>query len=644
MDTRVQANLVDVGTQSGHPCLESEVDSLRQLYSIVAERELTTLYQPIVDLHGCTVIGYEGLIRGPSDTPLHSPLKLLRLAHEVGLGFELETLCAEMLVKQFLAARLPGKLFINFSPDVLLKHSLRSEHSNQPDGWFDGIEPQRIVIELTEHGFSSTFGLDMMLETAKSYSALGFEVAIDDLGEGSSNLRLWSELRPDYIKIDRHFVQNIDKDPVKAQFVRSIQEISKNAGSKVIAEGIETRAELASVEEMGISIGQGYFIGRPMTHPNAVISAEVVEVIGQASDHGHHRHNEGNATEIERTLLLRVPAVSPETSNEEVFQRFENDPSLIVVPVVDKEGLPLGLINRYRLIESFARPFYHELYGKKPCKVLMDDQPLIVDKRQSVQELGSILADAEAHQVLNGFLITDEGRYLGIGSTQDLLRVITDLQISAARQANPLTQLPGNVPINETIDRWLKEGQAFAVCYFDLDHFKPFNDVYGFVRGDDILRMTGQIMTQVADGEQDFIGHIGGDDFIALFRCEDWKQRCEMALAKFGEGVVDFFSGDDLARGGYMAENRRGEMEFHPITTLSIGADWVEPGMFTSRLEIARVATETKKKAKTIVGNSLFVNQRLYVVLDNMLDNGRDNNQSDELSSAPVAEEDAAFA
>lgn len=613
MDTRVQTTESQANTTQETYYFDGQAETVRLLYSIVSERDLLTLYQPIVDVQSCTIMGYEGLIRGPSNTPLHSPIKLLRLAHEAGLGFELECLCAKLLVEKFIAMGLPGKLFVNFSPDVLLKHSLRGAHACNLPEWFDGISPEKVVIELTEHGFSSTFGTDMMLETARTYRELGFEIAIDDLGEGSSNLRLWSELSPEYIKIDRHFIQNIDSDPVKAQFVRSIQEIAKNAGSKVIAEGIETKAELSAIEQMGISIGQGYFIGRPVEKPNAVIYAEVMDAIGTGARNMHKNPSgKGETTEIERTLLLKVTPVSPSTSNEEVFQLFEKNEQLIVVPVVDDAGAPLGLINRYRLIESFARPFYHELYGKKPCQVLMDSSPLIVDKHQSIQEIGSILASAEAHQILNGFLITDHGKYLGIGTTQDLVRVITDLQISAARQANPLTQLPGNVPINETMEKWLATDDTFAVCYFDLDHFKPFNDVYGFVKGDDILRMTAHILTEVSNPEIDFIGHIGGDDFIALFKSQDWEQRCHMALEKFKAAVVDFFSADDLARGGYIAENRKGEVEFHPITSLSIGAVQVEKGMFGNRLEISRVATESKKKAKSIAGNSLFINQRKY--------------------------------
>ncbi|WP_295396492.1 EAL domain-containing protein [uncultured Thiodictyon sp.] len=104
---------------------------------------------------------------------------------------------------------------------------------------------------------------------------MGFEIAIDDLDEGFSGLRLWSEIRPDYVKIDQHFIHNIHLDPVKLQFVRSIQAIAAKAGAKIIAEGIESSAELSVIRDLGIAYGQGYFIARPTAAPSREISESI---------------------------------------------------------------------------------------------------------------------------------------------------------------------------------------------------------------------------------------------------------------------------------------------------------------------------------------------------------------------------------
>ena len=190
------------------------------------------------------------------------------------------------------------------------------------------------------------------------------------------------------------------------------------------------------------------------------------------------------------------------------------------------------------------------------------------------------------------------------------MREISAMQIEAAKYANPLTQLPGNVPINQTIDGLLSENVPFAVAYCDLDHFKPFNDVYGYARGDEIILLTARILSDTVLPETDFIGHIGGDDFVLIFRSVGWNSRCEYALKRFGEEILAFFSPSDIEQGGYLTPNRRGEMEFCCLVSLSIGVVEIAPGAYDSHLAVAAAAAEVKKKAKGIAGNSLYVDQR----------------------------------
>jgi GGDEF domain-containing protein len=241
----------------------------------------------------------------------------------------------------------------------------------------------------------------------------------------------------------------------------------------------------------------------------------------------------------------------------------------------------------------------------------MDDKPLVTDKDTRLQDLSQIIVDADRHHLFNGFIITDSGLYIGMDTAHDLMREITQMQISAARYANPLTLLPGNVPIDEHISRLLESGTSFSACYVDIDHFKPFNDVYGYRKGDDVLQLTGRILTTHADAQRDFVGHIGGDDFIVLFQTEDWEQRCQAILESFAECTPEFYGKSDLARGGYISQDRRGTEVFHPLMTLSLGVDKIDPTFYKSHHEIAAAASDAKKQAKKIPGNSLFINRRL---------------------------------
>ena len=443
-----------------------------------------------------------------------------------------------------------------------------------------------------------------------SATARSVIAAIDDLGEGFSSLRLWSELRPEYVKIDMHFIQGIDQDPVKHQFVSSIQQIAEKSGTRVVAEGIETEAELRTIKDIGITCGQGYYLARPTGQPALALPAEVVKALGKTVAPGiPPNHRAGQKTVSVLRLMRECTAVAPNVSNDVVYQIFIGDPELAALPVVN-DGLPVGLITRNALIDNLARPYRRELYGKKPCSLMMDVAPLVVEKDMSIQELSRIIVEADRHHLSNGFIITDHGKYLGLGTGHDLVREITQMQISAARHANPLTMLPGNVPIGEQIALLLQGGAEFCACYCDLDHFKPFNDVYGYHSGDNVIQLTGKILVEVCDPDQDFIGHIGGDDFIILFQSADWEARCRSALDRFAKDILGFFSSEDRARQGYIAKDRHGDEVFYPLTSLSIGAVQVQPCKQTSHHIISAAAAEAKKQAKGIPGNSLFVERR----------------------------------
>jgi EAL domain-containing protein (putative c-di-GMP-specific phosphodiesterase class I)/GGDEF domain-containing protein/predicted transcriptional regulator len=580
---------------------------MKRLQEIIDQRRLSALFQPIIHMRSGEILGYEGLIRGPSDSPLHAPMNLFKVARANNLTVQVEHLCRRVVLERFAELGLPGKLFLNVSPECLLH---RDAKHGETLGYIQeiGIQPDRVIIELTEN--EPTYDYDLLREAVMHYRAMGFQIAIDDLGEGFSSLRLWSEVRPEYVKIDMHFIQGINNDPVKTQFVRSIQEIAEQSGTLVIAEGIETSAELLLIRELGVAHGQGYHVARPAALPAKTVSNQITAVLGRNSVaiYPYHKvHEKNQATAVK--LLRTVPVVTPDTPNNVVYDIFLHDPKLQTIPVVDNE-IALGLINRYTMIDRFARPYQRELYGNKPCTVFMDSQPLMVDQDTNLQELSNIITEADAHHLSNGFVITCEGRYAGVGTGHDLMREITQMQINAARYANPLTQLPGNVPINEHMDRFLSGGVRFCACYFDLDYFKPYNDAYGYRKGDDVIQLVAAILGEHCDPNLDFIGHIGGDDFMILFQSEDWEQRCNAMLNEFASAIPGFFNQEDASRGGYFSEDRQGKKIFYPLVSLSIGAHRIEPGQYYSHHQIAFATAEAKKQAKKMHGNSLFIDRR----------------------------------
>ncbi len=577
---------------------------MKTLQDILNQRNLSALFQPIMDVSNGTFMGFEGLIRGPANSPLHSPADLFAAARQHGLTLEMEMLCRQIVLKSFSAQNLPGNIFLNVSPATLTHPGFKN---GQTLTYLEhlGINPERVIIEIT--GSQPSFDYETVRNALLHYRSMGFQIAISDLGEGVSSLRMWSELRPEFVKIDMHFVQGINADPLKQQFLKSFQQIARSCGTRVIAEGIETDAEFRVLHNIGISCGQGYFIARPAPVPPLNPSAEVGclfnanYIVEQPSGNSH-------STTVE-TLLRYAESFQPDTESEKIFTLFSADQGLRSIPVV-KQGRPVGLINRQQFFDSFAQPFHRELLRKKPCTELMNQAPLLVEKSTHIHELSEFLSESDIQHFTDGFIITEQGRYIGLGTGQDLLREITRAQIETARYANPLTQLPGNVPINKHVEQLLQSGKAFAVCYGDLDNFKPFNDMCGYRKGDELIQFTGKLLGNICDVKQDFIGHIGGDDFILVLQSSDWELRCNRALAAFAQTSALLFDKEDRAIGGFLAEDRQGRIVHHPLPTLSIGAVWINPEQFDSHHEVSDAVSAARKMAKKIPGNSLFVERR----------------------------------
>ena len=181
------------------------------------------------------------------------------------------------------------------------------------------------------------------------------------------------------------------------------------------------------------------------------------------------------------------------------------------------------------------------------------------------------------------------------------------------RRISPLTGLPGNVQIHAELKKRISNHEEFSVLYLDLDNFKAYNDVYGFLKGDEIIKFTADtiircIHSNIADNA--FIGHIGGDDFIAIVPILHCEKLCESIIANFDVEVTKFFTEDDNEKGYIEVANRKGIIEQFPLTSISVGVVEADRGRFANILEIGEVGAQVKHMAKTIMGSSYAIDRR----------------------------------
>jgi len=575
-------------------------------FEILQQARVSALYQPIVDFKRQSILGYESLIRGPSDSPLHSPVMLFDAARREGRLTELDLLCRRTGIRGFKERRLGGKLFLNATPQGLMEPQHRSgltlEFLHEI-----GLTPENVVIEITEQYPLTDF--TFMDHALTHYRKMGFEIAIDDLGAGYSGLRRWSELRPEYVKIDRHFIQNIHEDSIKQSFVRSIVDIAKGLNCHVIAEGIETHEESQTLVEMGIRFGQGYYFSKPQSSPPYTISSALFRMSSRVRTRNLLWQSRENIAD----LLHKAPCLKASNSLEESYVLFSRDENLSAVTVVDDQQCPIGLVRRSKLYSTFSSQYGRALHGAKSVLTCMDQSFVLVEKQWNIEDVSSLITDSMKTQIEADFVIVDEGRYAGVGKVLGLLKKITDLQIRNARYANPLTLLPGNVPIFEYLDQMIAEQQNFTVAYCDIDNFKPYNDVYGYGEGDKVIKLIAEILRSNAHPCDDFIGHVDGDDFIIVFSSTDWIVRCQKILADFEQQIPNLYNNDDIQRGGILSQSREGEDRFFPVMSLSIGSVIPNTRLPITHDDVANMASQAKHHAKAIRGNSLFIERRVNV-------------------------------
>jgi diguanylate cyclase (GGDEF)-like protein len=555
--------------------------------------QLYPVYQPVVRLADLAVVAHEGLMRTHEDRC--SPLRLLELARAGGRLCELEALAARVVTQGYDYRDPEVHLTVNLSAQAIMKKTLR------PDDILAslsaaGVDLRFFVVELTEHNIVDDSA--RLAESVGYLRAAGMRIALDDFGNGHSNFEMWHQLSPEFVKIDRYLIDGIARSSGKLAIVKALIGVASALGAELVAEGIESQDDLLVVRDLGIGYGQGYLLGRPNRQPHYTVPEQLSSVLtAKLPVHPQSRLLTDKRRLTAAHFQIDAPAVSANTCNNQIAELFQQHAELHAIAVLEDE-CPIGIINRQVFTENYAKPFIRELHGHRSCVSFMNDAPVVCDINMSVDSMIDILRGEDQRYLSDGFVLTEGGRYRGLGTGQSLVRRVTEQRIEAARYANPLTFLPGNIPATEHINRLLDSRREFVAAYFDLNHFKPFNDQYGYFRGDKMILLVAATIERHTDQTVDFISHVGGDDFIVLFQSDDWERRCRSIIEEFDQSARRLFDAADLARDGLHCEDRQGNRTFFPLSTLSIGAAIIASGCAKSSEDVASMAAAAKRMAK----------------------------------------------
>jgi len=560
-------------------------------------------YQPIVNAHTGMTYGFEALLRNTQDAGFSSIDAVFDEAYASGNLVEVEKALREKAVAKFTQSKLHHHthLFYNLDNRILELTDYNTAATLALLKRY-GLE-NRLCFEISEKHQLHYDGDS--LEKLRTYRKAGLSIAIDDYGTGFSGLQLLYHTEPNYIKIDRFFIQDIATDLKKKHLVTSLLQSAHLLGSLVVAEGVETEREFYECVAVGCDLIQGFLV----QHPRMDLSEMKLQYpLTQRSSPSNRRGVKSDRSLLESRIEF-VDAVPIGMSIIEVFSKFQNG-SHPFIPVVNALGEPIGIVHeanfkRYAY-SRFGRELLQNTSHREPLEKFVQAVP-IVDCHTPAEQILEIYSLSRSMDCL---LVTDQMHYIGFLSAPSLLNVLHEKNLILARDQNPLTRLPGNTIIFEYVSEALQHiEENYVLAYFDFDRFKPFNDRYGFRQGDRVILLFAKIISELSHA--DLVAHIGGDDFFLGYRgstMHEVEQTIRELLAKFKSDVESFYDKKDLDNGFILSKDRDSQEPRHfPLLTASVAVlELSTPRECLSHEVISTWMAEGKKRAKETAKNLFY--------------------------------------
>ncbi len=236
----------------------------------------------------------------------------------------------------------------------------------------------------------------------------------------------------------------------------------------------------------------------------------------------------------------------------------------------------------------------------------MEGDFLVVDYKMSIEKAIKLSMSRSLEKLYDHITVTKNNKYYGIVTVKDLIEKSMEIEVGNAMHLNPLTGLPGNILIEQYIEKCITLNSAYSILYFDLDNFKAYNDIYGFESGDMVIKSLSKIIIKCLP-KGSFLGHIGGDDFIAIIYSHYPEDVCKEIINEFNSFAPSCYNDDDKSRGYIIAQNRNGVEEKFPLLSVSIAGLTNKDKIFVTVHDVSRKSSKIKCKSKAISGSSYVI-------------------------------------
>jgi len=526
---------------------------------------LDIAFQPILTINTATTFAVEALLRNTKEAGFESIFALFDAAYKDKCLYTFDIYLREKTLQKFITIKNYQNLRLFYNLDNRILNMKNFSKGNTLDLLKKyNVKKDTICFEISEHQETS-HDIDKILY---HYRQEDFCIAIDDFGVGYSGLKLLYDTTPDVIKIDRFFLHNIHKNRKKNLMVRNITHLATLLGVKVVAEGIETKEEFLTAKEIGCNFAQGYLIERPTLNTSEISKeyTHITQMITQSN------RNSQTFMQIKKHLEFLVP-LSNKSKMTRVVDYFQNNPQSSILPIVNHLNEPLGIIKEAQIKDYLYSPFglsllTNENSSRSKIKKMME----YCASADLFTEISTIIELFSQYPDAVGIIITKNGCYYGFLSAHAIIAIMNEQNLLFAKEQNPLTQLPGNTMIDRYIQECSQSEESYILCYFDLDNFKAYNDVYGFRQGDRILLLFSQLMQKLLPSPF-FNAHIGGDDFFTAVKiekkAEKYIEKLQQLIDVFTLDVRSFYSSEDRKNNAITAKDREGNAKTFDLLTVS---------------------------------------------------------------------------
>ncbi|QCT93748.1 EAL domain-containing protein [Caminibacter mediatlanticus TB-2] len=510
-------------------------------------------FQPIINIHNGDIYGVEALIRNYQKVNFSTINEIFDKAFIDGVLYQLDIALREKAINKF--SKLPSNIILFYNLDNRIIFS--KDFATEPTSKIlqnHSLSQDNICFEISER--ETLNNPENISHLVHTYKNLNYKLAIDDFGTGIAGLKLLYYAEVDFLKIDRFFIQEIQKDSKKQLFLKNITNLAHLMGIKVIAEGIENKKEFELCKELNVDFIQGYLIQKPTLDIKEIKKNYNISFSNNKSKNFYSKY-------IEKITPINKNATLYELLN--IFKQNDLD----FIPVIDENNYFIGIIFEEDLKELLYSPYGLYLAQNKERKISK-----YIKSFNSIEISWSIEKLLESYSYLdksiNGVIITQGGKYIGFLNNHHIINFAYQKNLELAKSQNPLTKLPGNPQIEKFISNALKGEKPYYLIYFDIDNFKAFNDKYGFRKGDRVITLFSDILQKNLNYA--FIGHIGGDDFFVGIKNLTFEKTFEIIKyiqEKFKKDVYEFYDKEDKEKGYIIAKDRNGELKKFDFLTVS---------------------------------------------------------------------------